>query len=181
MVFFSLQSDDVSMMGASHDGSTLQITDGGGGDSVPGGIGPKVTLPELLSLTRHSKFNYLKDALDYLPDKVFDKALVQVPFIENQGTLYTDGYENLPFHINKADEHGNTMLCLAAQNGNKKITQYLVQKGANMNHQNKNGQTAGHFANAYSFFDLSQWLFANGADDQLTNSYGLSPYDGLQP
>lgn len=54
----------------------LQITDGG--DSVPGGHGPKVSLPELISLTRHSKFNYLKDALDYLPDKPFDKALVKV-------------------------------------------------------------------------------------------------------
>ena len=104
-----------------------------------------------------------------------------MPYIENEGTLYTDGYETLPFHINKTDEHGNSMLLLAAQNGNRKIAQYLIQKGANMNHQNKNGQTAGHFANAYQFFDLSQWLFANGADDTIENMYGLSPYDGLQP
>ncbi len=73
------------------------------------------------------------------------------------------------------------MLLLAAQNGNSKIAKYLIQKGANINHQNNNGQTAGHFANAYQFFDLSQWLFANGADDTLVNKYHLTAYDGLQP
>ena len=94
--------------------------------------------------------------------------------------MYTDGYENLAFHVNKTDEHGNTMLLLAAQNGNLKIAKYLVQKGANINHQNGNGQSAGHFANSYQFFEFSQWLFSSGGDDTLQNKFGLSPYDGLQ-
>ena len=79
------------------------------------------------------------------------------------------------------DEFGNTMVCLAAQNGNTKITKYLISKGANPNHQNKQGQTAAHFAIAYKFFDLSQWMFENGADDQLMNKFGLTAYDGLSP
>ena len=38
--------------------------------------GPKVPIEELMSLVRHAKFALVKDALDYLPNKRFDKALV---------------------------------------------------------------------------------------------------------
>ena len=48
-----------------------------------------------------------------------------------------------------------------------------------MNHQNLAGQTPAHFAIAFKFFDLSTWMFENGADDTIHNKYGLSPYDGL--
>lgn len=52
--------------------------------------------------------------------------------------------------------------------------------------QNKAGHTAGHYAISYQFFDLSEWLFlqdgnGGGADDTIENSFGLGPYDGLQP
>ena len=58
----------------------------------------------------------------------------------------------------------------------------LIQKGANPNHQNKGGQTAGHYANAYQFYDYLSWLYdpeGGGADDTVENMYGLGPYDGL--
>ena len=71
------------------------------------------------------------------------------------------------------------MLSLACQNGNEKIAKYLVMKGANPSHQNKNGQSPAHFCIAYKFFELSQWLFENGASDTLENQFGLTPYDGL--
>lgn len=52
--------------------------------------------------------------------------------------------------------------------------------------QNKQGQTAGHYAISYQFFDMSEWLFSRdesgaGADDTVENCFGLGPYDGLQP
>ena len=89
------------------------------------------------------------------------------------------GYEKLPFSINKVDDKGNSMLSLACQNGNEKIAKFLVMKGANPSHQNKNGQSPAHFCISYKFFELSQWLFENGASDTLENQYGLTPYDGL--
>ena len=141
--------------------------------------GPSITIDEILSLVRHSKLSLLKEAMDYLPNKPFDKSLVQVPYVPDFGTVYVEGYEKLPFHVNKMDEFGNTMLCLACQNGNIKIAKYLMSKGANPNHQNKQGQTAGHFAIAYKFYDLSQWLFENGGDDTVMNKDGLTAYDGL--
>ncbi len=77
------------------------------------------------------------------------------------------------------DEYGNTLFSLACQNGSIKIAKFLYSKGANVNHQNKNGQSPGHFAVAYRFYELSHWLFEIGGDDQIENKYGLSPYDGL--
>ena len=141
--------------------------------------GPKVPLNELFSLVRHSKLSLLKDALDYLPNKPFDKTLVQAQYAVDHGTVYLIGYDRLPFHLNKVDDFGNTLLSYACQNGNMKICKYLVAKGANMNHQNNAGQTPAHFAIAFKFFDLSTWMFENGADDTIHNKFGLSPYDGL--
>lgn len=161
--------------------------EGGLGDTSTGGgslddrmiDGPKVSIEELMSLVRHSKLPAVRDAIDYLPNKPFDKALVQIPYVEDHGTVYASGYDRLVFHVNKVDEHGNTMLCHACQNGNIKMVKYLFTKGANPNHQNNHGQTAAHFAIAYKFFDLAEWMFENGASDTVENRFGLTPYDGL--
>jgi pimeloyl-ACP methyl ester carboxylesterase/CheY-like chemotaxis protein len=160
----------------------------GGGDNGEGGAddrrhidGPKVPLPELFSLVRHSKMSLVKEALDYLPNKKFEKSLVTSNYVVDTGTVYVVGYERLPFHINKIDEHGNNLLSLACQNGNVKMAKYLVAKGANCNHQNKMGQTPAHFAISYKFFELSQWIFENGGVDTLENKFGLTAYDGLNP
>lgn len=102
--------------------------------------------------------------------------------MEDFGTAYVDAYERETFNLNKVNDHGNSLLHVAAQNGNMKIAKILLEKGANPNHQNKGGQTAGHFANAYQFYDFLSWLFdpaGGGADDTLENQYGLGPYDGL--
>lgn len=40
-----------------------------------------------------------------------------------------------PFNLNKTDDHGNTLLMVAAQNGNLKMAKLYVNKGANPNHQ----------------------------------------------
>ena len=161
----------------------------GGGDSgdiAPGGEndeGIPLNLHELQSWVRHQKYKKLKEALNQVPNKVFDPSVVKVQLIEGIGTAYLEQYEREPFNLNKVDEHGNTLLHICAQNGNIKIAKMLVHKGANPNHQNKLGQTAGHFSIAYDFFDFSSWLFdpegGAGADDLLVNIYGLGPYDGL--
>ncbi|CAN0329367.1 unnamed protein product, partial [Laminaria digitata] len=40
-----------------------------------------------------------------------------------------------PFNLNKGDDHGNTLLMVAVQNSNLKISKLYVNKGANPNHQ----------------------------------------------
>jgi len=141
--------------------------------------GPKVPFAELVSLVRHSKYSLVKEALDYLPDKKFERGLIQMPFLQEHGTIYVEGYAKLVFHINMVDEYGNTLLSLAAQNGNMKVAKFLMSKGANPNHQNKLGHTPSHFAIAYHFYEMSTWLFENGADDSIENIYGHTPYDGI--
>ena len=40
--------------------------------------GPKVPFSELVSIVRHAKYSLLKEALDYLPNKKFERGLIQV-------------------------------------------------------------------------------------------------------
>ena len=124
----------------------------------------------------------VKKALHHLPNKRFDDVDVRVQFVDEYGTAYIDSYDQQLFHPNKVDEYGNTVLHVAVQNGNTRMAKLLIQKGANPNHQNRQGQTPGHFAMAYQFYDLGSWLFepnGGGANDMLLNIFDLSPYDGL--
>ncbi len=52
---------------------------------------------------------------------------------------YQDSLSRQVFHINSSDEHGNTLLIVACQNGHQSIVNLLIRKGANPNHQNKAG------------------------------------------
>ena len=132
---------------------------------------------------RHQKHESIREALEHIADSPFHSKYIRIQFIEEIGTAYTDQYDRDPFNLNQVDEHGNTLMHLAAQTGNIRVGKLLLRKGANPNHQNKQGQTPGHFAVAYHFFKFASWLFdekGGGADDLLTNVYGLGPYDGLE-
>merc|ERR1712216_940181 len=110
----------------------------------------------------------LKEVLGPLPSHKFDPNSVRMPFVDGFGTAYDEAIERMPFHMNKTDEHGNTLLTVASQNGHMHISQLLVGKGANPSHQNvsvemcmnqtslffaqQQGQTAAHYAMAYNFF-----------------------------
>ena len=56
----------------------------------------------------------------------------------------------------------------------------LLLRGANINHQNAQGNTALHFALAFDpEGTLGEYLIERGADDSIENIDGLTPYDGL--
>lgn len=138
---------------------------------------------QLRAWVRHQKHESIREALEHVADSPFHVRHVRIQFIEEIGTAYTDQYDREPFNLNRVDEHGNTLMHIAAQTGNIRIGKLLLRKGANPNHQNKQGQTPGHFAVAYHFFKFASWLFdekGGGADDLLTNMFGLGVYDGLE-
>lgn len=140
------------------------------------------SLEDLFRSIRNNKLGVVKEALSSLEDGKFDPIDLRVQFMEEFGTVYKKHISDLAFHINQSDEHGNTLLHVAAQNGNMKIAKFLISKGSNPNHQNKQGQTPGHFAVSYQFYDFASWLFdeeGGGGDDLLVNIFGLGPYDGL--
>jgi len=136
----------------------------------------------LTLFTNTNRYKKLKEALEPILNKPFDQSITKVQFVVGHGTAYLDHYEREPFNMNKTDEHGNTLLHISAQNGNIRIAKLLFSKGANPNHQNNAGQTAGHFAIAYQFYDYTSWLYdpeQAAGDDLLLNMYNLGPYDGL--
>ncbi|CAN0141239.1 unnamed protein product, partial [Ectocarpus sp. 12 AP-2014] len=183
--------DPVVLGDASEALGRVGTADGGGSPGASGGgVGPMsapIQFKELLVLTRRGMYyKQIREILEPLPDRRFDTSTIRVPYVTGFGTAYADAYEQEPFNLNKTDDHGNTLLIVAAQNGNLKMAKLYVYKGANPNHQNKAGQSAGHYAVSYQFFEMSEWLFlqdgnGGGADDTLENSFGLGPYDGLQP
>merc|ERR550534_3290339 len=79
------------------------------------------------------------------------------------------------------DEHGNTVLLVAAQNGTKKLIKTALRYGADINSQNKQGQTALHYCFAFKYEELAAYLISKGADDTIHNSFGYTCYDGLRP
>ena len=103
--------------------------------------------------------------------------------------------------VDTADEHGNTLLHLSVQQGNKRIAKFLMRRGAKINQQvhgkfeytnsslffvdsclcaqNLNGNTVLHYAFEYNFEELAEYLKEKGADDSLLNADGLTCYEGL--
>eukprot|EP00903_Cladosiphon_okamuranus_P015481 g14292.t1 len=87
---------------------------------------------------------------------------------------------NTGFDINAEDHMGNTLLLVAVQQLQMPVVEFLVQRGANVNHSNATGNTALHFAMSYDTSGkMGEYLINNGADDTIENKQGLSPYDGI--
>ena len=74
---------------------------------------------------------------------------------------------------------GNSLLLVACQNGNKRVTKLLLRRGAALNHRNHRGNSCLHFAYCFGFTELGEYLLSKGADDSLRNSEGLTCYEGV--
>ncbi|KAJ8611032.1 hypothetical protein CTAYLR_007056 [Chrysophaeum taylorii] len=81
---------------------------------------------------------------------------------------------------NVRDEHGNTILIIACQNGLKRVAKAALRHGADINAVNARGNTGLHFCFAYGYGDtLGQYLMSKGADPNVVNNSGLNCYEGL--
>ena len=83
--------------------------------------------------------------------------------------------------VDLADNGGNTLLMASCAAGDKRLSRHLVKRGAGLNRRNAEGNTALHFALAMGHVELGDFLVAKGADDGVTNNYGMSPFEGLAP
>lgn len=81
--------------------------------------------------------------------------------------------------VNARDNHGNSLFILVCQQGNKKITKFLMRRHADMNLQNLNGNTALHYLIEYKHTDLADYIKSKGAIDTIQNAAGLTCYEGL--
>jgi ankyrin repeat protein len=55
----------------------------------------------------------------------------------------------------------------------------MLQANCNMNHQNHRGNTALHYAAAYKYDALFDYMKAHGADETLINVLGMTAKQGL--
>ena len=85
--------------------------------------------------------------------------------------------DELAVDIDTADEHGNTLLIIAAQQGNKKLCKFFLRRGAYINAQNHSGNTSLHYLEKYNHSSLADYLRTKGADDTLLNESGLTCYE----
>ncbi len=81
--------------------------------------------------------------------------------------------------VNIVDQHGNSLLAVATQNNRKRIVKACVRAGVPLDAQNAQGQTAMHYAYAYGYVELAEYLVRKGANPMLVNQHGLRPDEGL--
>ena len=87
------------------------------------------------------------------------------------------------------DAAGNSLLHTAAQNNSRAACKAVLRAtdfastpptSEVLNAQNAGGQTALHFAFAYGYHALGEYLLSLGADETLLNASGLCCYKGLE-
>lgn len=82
--------------------------------------------------------------------------------------------------VDVKDMHGNTLLTIACQNGNKRVAKAVLRRGANINARNFKGNTPLHYCYHYGYGDtLGQYLISKGADPHALNKEGIPPYSGI--
>ena len=88
--------------------------------------------------------------------------------------------DEIGLSVNCRDEHGNTLLIIAAQRASKRMVKFLLRRNANMNAQNFVGCTALHYLYGYGHERLAEYLLSKGASDEVINKAGLTVYEGLE-
>lgn len=110
-------------------------------------------------------------------DNVNSKVIVAVKH-SNYETLKEIIDEN-GVEVDTYDEFGNTLFIIACQQGNKKMSKFLLRRGAYINAQNHAGNTGLHYLYEYGHVKLAEYLIEKGADDSYLNSEGLTCYEGV--
>ena len=99
----------------------------------------------------------------------------------NRHSEVEEALKNGTVDPNVRDKFGNSLLAVATQNNRKRIVKAAVRAGVPLDAQNAQGQTAMHFAYAYGYVELAEYLIHKGANPMVTNTHGLRPDEGLTP
>jgi ankyrin repeat protein len=67
----------------------------------------------------------------------------------------------------------------ACSGGHRRLTKFLLKRGAAVNGRNAVGNTPLHFCLAGGHGELGAYLVAKGADETAANDRGATPYEGL--
>ena len=82
--------------------------------------------------------------------------------------------------VNVRDIHGNSLLTIACQNGNKRVAKAVLRRGADMNVRNFKGNTPLHYCYHYGYGQsLGEYLISKGADAGIRNNEGRACWEGI--
>lgn len=82
--------------------------------------------------------------------------------------------------IDGTDANGNTALHAACQGGSLKAVKALLRRGCETNAQNRQGNSPLHYAFAYKYQEVAEYLMRKGgALPDVRNVHGLCAYEGL--
>jgi ankyrin repeat protein len=77
--------------------------------------------------------------------------------------------------IDALDGYQRTSLIWASFYNNSELLKWLIDNGANINHQDRNGFSALHFAGKEQCYDTAAILIKNKADLEIKDSNGNTP------
>ncbi|CAK63668.1 unnamed protein product (macronuclear) [Paramecium tetraurelia] len=93
---------------------------------------------------------------------------------------YTEFIDNIQFipeaQLDTPLQNGNTFLILAAQCGCSEIVHELIKRGADINIQNDDGNTAVHLALAYGHYKIADLLMEAGGSTHIINRKGQNAW-----
>ena len=108
-----------------------------------------------------------------LPKGQTHKMLDALDDVNKVRALLEEGLERADIE----DDKGRTPLHWVAfgYNGRKDVAQLLIDNGADVNHRDKEGYTALHFAARYAHKHLAELLIAKGTDIDAASADGMTP------
>ncbi len=107
------------------------------------------------------------------------EVILRTFILEGETLLFTEYFNNnyRRININSQDEQGNTFLILSVRQGLDNITKFLLEKGVDVDIQNKLGNTALHYALSAKNYIIADLLKKFGAKEDCYNIFGNSPWD----
>ena len=99
--------------------------------------------------------------------------------IKGKVSLFFENFQEnrKKFNLNSQDESGNTLLILSVKLGLNTIGKLLIKNGVDVNIQNKNGNSALHYALSGKNFIMADELRKYCAAENSKNKLGYSPWD----
>ena len=141
---------------------------------------------KVLSLIKARKLNkdlsYSKyDLLKQIKDKENIESILRLFIIEGESMLFIEYFNEVlkRIDINSKDSEGNTFLILSIKSGMNYVSKLLLEKGANPNIQNHDGNSALHFALSRKNFGMADLLKFHGAKEDIINKRGFNPWECL--
>ena len=77
--------------------------------------------------------------------------------------------------VDIADNFNRTALLNAALYGNQELVDWLIEKGADINHSDRNGYTALHFAAQEAHTEVLKYLLKHNANPNVQDIHGNTP------